>query len=344
MRRRTTVLLIVGLLLGLLVLAPTATPFRVESTTSDAMAPTIAAGDAYVTVPADAVVEGDIVVFWASEEGRFLTRSVLGVADRGFVIGTGADTAVGNASGVDDGGSGAEGFRNASAGETRAVPRSAIVAKVLTVGGSPAVLPGLGGVVSTLAAFRVVGLFLALLLVTGVVARRRLATRASGPRATIRVRTVAVPLLIVLFVTCVAITPLSATSYQLTYDAIETGESDLPEGESVTREVSLPVATPPLSRWTVDGEGTTVLNWTEREGAINATLTLPPPEEAGGTVVGVRLFPYPAWVPAAPLETAHDVHPILASLLGAVILVGPLAALYRLFLDGARPIARARSR
>jgi hypothetical protein len=344
MRRRTTVLLIVGLLLGLLVLAPTATPFRVESTTSDAMAPTITAGDAYVTVPAEGVVEGDVVVFWAPEEGRFLTRSVLGVADRGFVLGTGADTAVEDTSGVNDGRSGAEGSRNTSADEPRVVPRSAIVAEVLTVGGSPAVLPGLGGVVSTLAAFRIVGLLLALLLVAGVVARRRLATRASGRRATIRVRTVVVPLLIVLFVTCVAITPLSATSYQLTYDAIETGESELPEGETVTRAVSLPVATPPLSQWTVDGEGTTVLNWTEREDAIDATLTVPPPEEAGGTVVAVRLFPYPAWVPAAPLRAAHDVHPILASLLGAVILVGPLAVLYRLFLDGTRPIARVRRR
>ena len=334
MRRRTTTLLIVGLLLGLLVVAPTATPFRVESATSDAMAPAIESGDAYVTVPADAVSRGDVVVFWAPGEGRFLTRAVIGVEEGGYVLGTGADaTPAANGSAP-----------NVSAGDPRLVPRSAIVATVLTLGGSPVVLPGLGRLVSTLAAYRIVGLFLALLVIAFWAMGRRLATRTGGRTATIRLRTVAVPLFAVLFVACVAITPLSATSYQLTYDATGTDGAASGDGENLTREVSLPVATPPLTRWVVDGEGTVVLNWTETRGGLNATLSVPPPAAAGESVVAVHLFPYPAWVPTAPLNAAHGVHPVVASLLGAAMLVGPIAVPYWLFVDGSRPIARVRRR
>jgi len=334
MHRHTTGLLIAGLLLGMLVLAPTATPFRVESATSDTMAPTIESGDAYVTVPADSVSRGDVVVFWAPEEGRFLTRAVLGVEEGGYRLGT-ADS---DTDPPENDGGGA----NASAEQSRVVPRSAVVATVLTVGGAPVVLPGMGGVFSALAAYRIVGLFLALLVVAGWVARRRLAARASGRTVTIRVGTVAAPLLAVLFVTCVAITPLSATSYRLTY--AETGGADAAGGESLTREVSLPVATPPLTRWIVRGETATVANWTPKAGSINATLSVPPPGEAGRTIVAVHLFPYPAWLSGGVLGAAHDVHPVVASLLGAVTLVGPLAIPYRLFVDGRRPIARVRRR
>jgi hypothetical protein len=333
MRIHTTAILVAGLLLTLLVVAPTATPFRVETATDDATAPAIERGDAYVTVPADEIEDGDIVVFWAAEEGRFLTRSVAGVTEGGYRVGgTG-----------DPGGNATSGGGNAIAGE-RVVPRSAIVGKLATVGGAPVVLPGLGGVVAALAASRVVGLFVALLVVAGALLRRRLSTGRSGRTATVRLRTVAVPLLVVLFVTCVAITPLSATSYRLTYAVTETGETGIGVGEDVTREVSLPASSPPLTRWVVEGDGVTVANWTPERGAINSTLSVPPPEEAGRTVVAVHLFPYPAWVPASLVEAAHDIHPAVASLLGAVTLVGPLALAYRLFLDGDRPIAHFRRR
>ena len=332
MRRRTTTLLIVGLLLGLLVIAPTATPFRVESATSDAMAPTIESGDAYVTVPADAVSEGDIVVFWAPEEGQFLTRSVLATGEPGYVLGP-----EGAAAGPTD-----EGTENASTRDSRVVSRSAIVAKVLTVGGSPVVFPGFGGVVSTLGTVQIVGLFLALLVLAVWFVRRRVSERANGRTVTIRVRTVAVPLLLVLFVTCVAITPLSATSYRLTYDVTETNESGAANGAGVTRAVTLPAVAPPLTEWVVDGEGATVLNWTSDGNGVNATLSVPPPEEADRAEVAVHLFPYPEWVPEPLLGAAHDLHPIVANLLGAVTLVGPLALLYRVLLDGAQPIARVR--
>jgi signal peptidase len=320
MRRYVTTLLLVGLLLGLLVLATTATPLRVEAATSDAMAPTIESGDAYVTVPVDRVERGNVVVFWAPEEGRFLTRSVLEAGDGVYSVGTGGDS-----------------------GDARVVPRSAIVAEVLTVGGAPVVLPGLGGPLSALAEFRIVALSLALLLGAAWITRSRLASRATDRTATIRVRTVAVPLLAVLFVTCVAITPLSATSYQLTYGG-ETGGDDPGADGDLTRNVSLPVATPPFTQWVVRGEAVTVERWSAESGTINATLSVPPPGEAGQSVVAVHLFPYPAWVPRGLLEATHGVHPVVASLLGAALPVGPLALLYRLLLDGGRPIARVRRR
>jgi hypothetical protein len=321
MRQRTTVLLIAGLLLGLLVVAPTATPFRVETTSSDAVAPTIESGDAYVTVPADTISEGDIAVFWAPEKGEFLTREVLNVGENGYVVGG-----------------------NTTAGDPRIVTRSSTVATVATVAGSPVVMPGLGGVVSTIATYRILVLFSILLVLAAWFVRRRLLARSSGRVVMIRLRTVAVPLLAVLFVTCVAITPLSATSHQLTYSFNGTAASGPADGENATRTAFLPTPTPPLTQWIMSGESATVLNWTEENGGINATLSVPPPETASGTVVTVRMFPYPEWTPTSPLETAHDVHPIVGSLLGAVILVVPLALLYRILLDPYWLITRVRRR
>jgi hypothetical protein len=321
MRRRTAVFLIVGLLLGLLVVAPTATPFRVESAASDAMAPTIGSADAYVTVPADTVSEGDIVVFWAPEDGAFLVREVVRIEDRSYVVGTSADAASGD----------------------RVIPRSTIVGTVATLGGSPVVLPGLGGVVSAMSTYRIVLLFVGLLVLTAWFVRRRLLTRTSERTVMIRLRTIAVPLLAVVFVTCVAITPVSATSYQLTYTFDGAGEPD-PTAENTTREAFLPTVTPPFTQWVVTGESATVLNWTEEQGGINATLSVPPPETASRTEVTVRMYPYPGWVPAPVLERAHGVHPIFASLIGAVILVAPLALLYWLVFDPDQLITRVRRR
>jgi hypothetical protein len=340
MRRRTLILLIAGLLLGLLVVAPTATPFRVETTASDAMAPTIGAGDAYVTVPADTVSEGDIAVFWAPEEGEFLTRKVLRVGENGYVVGTGTN---GEGIGANENETD-EGMRNATTGDPRVVPRSSIVATVATVAGSPVVLPGLGGVIAALSAYRILLLFSVLLVLAAWVVRRRLLARSSGRVVMIRLRTVAVPLLAVVFVTCVAITPLSATTHQLTYSFDGAGGPGPSDGENATRTVFLPAATPPLTQWIVRGEGATVLNWTEAAGGINATLSVPPPETASRTEVTVRMFPYPEWVPPSLLEAAHDVHPIVGSLLGSVILVVPLSVLYRLILDPNWLVTRVRRR
>jgi signal peptidase len=332
------VLLIAGLLLGLLVVAPTATPFRVESATSDTMAPTIGSGDAYVTVPADTISEGDIAVFWAPGEGEFLTREVLDIGENGYVVGTN-----GGATGVNESATGDMG-ENATPGDPRVVPRSSIVATVATVAGSPVVLPELGGVVSTLATYRTLVLFSILLVLAALLVRRRLLARSSERVVMIRLRTVAVPLLAVIFVTCVAITPLSATSHQLTYSFDGTGGPGPADGENATRTAFLPTATPPLTQWTVSGETATVVNWTEEDGGINATLSVPPPEAASRTEVTVRMFPYPEWVPPTLLSTAHGVHPIVGSLLGAVILVVPLWLLYRIVLDPYWLVTRVRRR
>jgi hypothetical protein len=332
MRQRTNILLIAGLLLGLLVVAPTATPFQVESATSDAVSPAIESGDAYVTVPADTISEGDIVVFWAPEKGTFLTREVLRIDGGRYVVGTG-----GNGSGTTDPGA------NATTGDPRVVPRSSVAATVPTLMGAPVVLPRLGGVFAALAAYRIVALFLLLFVLAALFVSRRLLARTQGQAVMIRVRTLAIPLLAVLFVACLAITPLSATAHQLTYTLDGTNESSA-VAENTTRAVSLPATTPPLTKWVVRGEGTTVANWTEEEGGINATLSIPPPERTTRTVVTVRLFPYPEWTPTPLVETAHDVHPAVASLLGAVALVGPLALLYRVILDPNRLVARVRRR
>ena len=325
---RGQVAVVVVVLLSLLLIAPAASPLRLGYVTSDSMAPTLEPTDGYVAVHPIEVTTGDIVVFWSPLRGDYVTHRVVDQTAEGFVTKGDDNPSTDQATGYPP------------------VPRSAIVGEVVTVGDSPIVLPGLGAVVPAVQRYRVVVFGLLLLAAVGLLVRVRRGWSTKRPgRTVLRVRDVVEPLLIVGVVTFVAVTPLGAASYQLTYVATTDGggEYTIPVGETVTRNVSIGAARSPATTRVIRAEGMTILD-SERNGSTtDLTVSIPPPEAAGAQSMAVSVHPYPSVLPRPVLEDLHDVHPVLASVASTVAVFGALWLLYRLALDRDRPILTSRT-
>ena len=325
---RGQVAVVVVVLLSLLLVAPTAAPLRMGYVTSESMAPTLEPTDGYFAVHPIEVTEGDIVVYWSPIRGEYVTHRIVDQTAEGYVT------------------KGDNSPRTDQATGYPPVPRSAIVGEVLTVGGAPVVIPGLGLVVPTIQQYRIVVLGLLLLAAAGLLVRVRRGWSTERPgRTVLRVRDVVEPLLIVGVVTFVAVTPLGAASYQLTYVATvdSSGQYTIPVGESVTRNVSIDADDNPATVRVVRAKGMTILG-SERNGSVtDLTVSIPPPESAGPRGMSVNVYPYPAALPRPVLEELHDVHPVLANAVSTGAVFGALWLLYRLALDRDRPIVTSRS-
>lgn len=326
---RGQVAVVVVVLLSLLLVAPAASPIRTGYVTSDSMAPTLEPSDGYFAVDPIDVTTGDIVVYWSPIRGEHVTHRVVGETAEGYVTkGDNAD-------------------RTDQQTGYPPVPRSAVVGEVLTVGGNPVVLPGLGAVVPAIQRYRIAVFGLLLLAAAGLLVRVRRGWNAKRPgRTVLRVRDVVEPLLIVGLVTFVAVTPLGAASYQLTYVATADagGEYTIPVDETVTRNVSVEADRSPVTARVIRADGMTIVD-SERNGSVtDLTVSIPPPEATGSQTMTVNVYPYPAVLPRPVLEDFHDVHPVLANAVSTALVFGALWILYRLALDRDRPVMTSRTR
>lgn len=326
----TRALLVVIVLLAVLATGTTASPVRVRAMAGPEMAPTVGPGDAYVVVDADTVEVGDVVVFWSPETGTFETRRVVERTDAGYVTkGDGLETT------------------DQAAGRSP-VPRSGIVGEVATLDGGLVVLPGLGGVVTFAGERSLLLLGLVALLAGAYVVRGRPQRRRPDPdRHVWRVRDVAGTLFVAALVTSLALTPLGAASYQVTFMATADGGEAryaVPVGEPVTRTVELPAPRMPATRLVLEAEGVTVDSWARTGDALAVTVTVPPAATTGAQPATLSVFPYPAVLPRPALEALHTVHPLAAILGSAAGLLALPVLAYLLFVDGARPIRVHRAR
>lgn len=326
MRRQAAV--IVVLLLGLLLVTPSASPLRIGYVTSDSMAPTLEPSDGYVAVPPGDVEAGDVVVFWSSLRGEYVTHRVVDQTDAGLVTKGDGNQQTDQESGYPP------------------VQRSAVVAKVVTVGGGPLVLPGVGTVIPAIQRYRslLFGAMLAAALLLLVRVRARWRQKRPG-RTVLRIRDVVEPLLLVGLVTFVAVTPLGAATYQLTYVATAdgSGQYSIPIDEAATRNVSIHATDTPFTTRVVRAEGMTVVDREANGSSIDLTVSIPPPGSAGPRDTAIRVYPYPSVAPQSVIERLHDVHPAVAILGTSGTLFGALYLLYRLSLDPDRPIFTSRS-
>lgn len=326
MRRQAAV--VVLLMLGLLLVTPSASPLQIGYVTSDSMSPTLEPSDGYVAVPSGEVEVGDVVVFWSSLRGEYVTHRVVEVTDEGLLT---------------------KGDNNRQTDQAAGYPpvqRSAVVAEVLTVDGSPLVLPGLGAVVPAVQRYRAL-LFVAILLSAVLLlvrVRAKWGSRRPG-RTVLRVGDLVEPLLVVGFVTFVAVTPLGAATYHLTYVATEdgTGGYSIPIDEPATRTISVHAPDSPFTTHVVRAEGMTVVEQEANGSSVDLTVSIPPPGAAGPRGTAIRVYPYPGVAPQSLVERLHDVHPVVAILGISGSLFGALYLLYRLALDRERPIVTSRS-
>jgi len=320
----TRAIIIVVLLLGLLVSATTVSPVRLQSPESDAMAPTINANDVYLISGARVIESGDVIVFWSPERGEFLTRRVVDQTDNGFITKADGASSTDQATGLSP------------------VPRSGVVGKVVTIGGRLAVIPGLAGPVSVVAQFslELLGLIVALLALLISRGRQRY-ERETSDRRVWRVKDVALTVFLVGLIVSVALTPLGASSFQVTFIATEDGGESrytVPVGETVNRTLSLPVDPQPFSRSVVRADGLTIETWQRTDDALEVTVKVPASAALGRQPAAIRVFPYPAILPRTMIERLHDIHPIVAIFGSVAALLGLPVLLYGLFVDGNRPI------
>jgi signal peptidase len=303
-------------LAGLLVLvAPPPSPVHLSYVTSDSMAPTLEAGDAYLVVDSGAPTTGDVLVYDAETREGYTTHRVVDVTDNGYMTQGDANPTPDQASGEPP------------------VTEDQILGTVLSVGDQPLAIPLVGSLAAS------VGVQDAALFIVGLLGIRAVGQRnAELPdRSAPRVSSVFVPL-VVLFVIAAALSlTIAPTTQSMTYTATESGSAApavVPVGEPSTVELRVAVRGLPLTHTVFEADGATVTSVESADGGAMLTATLPARAEPGSFDVAVTAVPYPQTLPAATIETLHAVHPLAARLatIGAAVL--PLWLLYWLFVDG----------
>ena len=300
-----------ALLLGLVavLVTPATSPAYLGSATSGSMAPAIQAGDGYVVVGAGEVEVGDVVVFSSPERGGYVTHRVVGESPAGFVTRGDANPSTDQEAGM------------------APVPRSAIVGEVLSVGGSPLVVPGLGTVVGLVDDHGIVALAVVILagVVLGVRDRKR---RDPRKRSLLRIGDLVPPLLAGALTLSVAAVLLASSSHVIYL------QGDLAGTETAT--VTLDGEVGPFTELVVEADGVTIEERTVEDGRIRLTLSVPP--ESQGSNVRLHVRPYPGTLPQAQLESLDGIHPLLAALASIGVVLGPLVVAYWLLLDPKQPL------
>ncbi|MFB6187483.1 MAG: signal peptidase I, partial [Halobacteriaceae archaeon] len=139
-------LLLLFLLLLLLLIAPVWAPVHLSYVYSDSMAPTINEGDGYILVPAGEVTPGEIITFYSPKRNAYITHRVVKETPAGFITKGDNNPVTDQATGL------------------QPVDRSQIVGEVLTIGGTPIIIPHLGtllGVFKSIQNIVIAGLLLA---------------------------------------------------------------------------------------------------------------------------------------------------------------------------------------
>jgi len=298
-----------------------ASPVHVSYVYSDSMEPTLDVNDGYIVVDGP-VEQGDIAVFRSAEREEYVTHRVVGQTDPGFVTKGDNNDATDQATGHSY------------------VQREDIVGTVLTVGGTPLTIPGLGVAVSALVANRLLVAATGSVLVAGSLLYD--AGNDSRPeRSLLRVSDVTHPLLVVALLTAVGVLLTGAVTHEVTYVAVEGGgggQNVITVGKSTTDEMSISVAAQPFAYRVIDAEGTTVTEQERNASAISATLRVPPQPTYGAYETTISVYRYPAVLPERVVRSLHTTSPVLAAGTTVGVLFAPILLAYAVLFDGKRPL------
>ncbi|MFC5365366.1 signal peptidase I [Salinirubrum litoreum] len=302
------------------VVAPPPTPLNVSYVTSDSMEPTIHAGDGYLLLDA-AVETGDVVTYRATD-GAYVTHRVVGETDAGYLT---------------------QGDANPSTDQTAGAPPvtdDRIVGRVVTLGGSPVTVPGVGPLFEFVDRFRLelLGGIIALLSLDLLV---REETARDPTRPVTTVGDVVPPLLVGFTLAGVLALTIAASPNELVYVATETatpGGRTIPVGETVTREVTASATQLPFTTVLAESTGAQIVAQSATDAGLDLTLSLPGHETTGPRRVTLTTSVYPTTLPAGVLADLHAVHPLVARLASVGALTTPFAAAYLLLFDARSPL------
>lgn len=316
------------LFIALLAAAPAGSPARLSYVYSDSMEPTLEVNDGYLLIPSDGVETGEVVTFYSSEHGEYVTHRVVGESRRGLITKGDNNAATDQASGHPH------------------VPREEVVGELLTVGGEPVVVPGFGNAVTVVRGHRLVLLgALGLLLVVGGIRPGR--ANAARERSVPRIRDVFLPLFLVALLSTTGLVFLGGHAEQVRVVTVEGGSSSpnvVDIGEPYTTTVRVNRSASAFTDTVVGARGGNLSDRRHNGTAITAKLRVPPRQETGPQTASVLVHRYPAVLPRGALGWLHDVHPLVPAGATTAIVSLPLYLVYLIAFDGATPVRPSRRR
>lgn len=317
--------LIVGLVC-LLVITPAVAPVQLSYVYSGSMEPTIEQFDGYVLIrTADANV-GDIVTFWSSERDTYVTHRITGRSNQGFITKGDANPTTDQAAG------------------SPYVDREDIRGRVLTLRGSPVLVPGLGEFARFVRTHRapIAGLLGSALL--AALLRGRTASRPS--RSVPRVRDVLWPVFVVAVISAIGLQFAGAQTKQMTYVALSSetdGPNRLTVGEAGTDSFTINRSELPMTAYVVSADRMTITNQTRNDSTITVSVRIPPPTHTGVVTTTVTVNRYVTVLPMGIIRRLHGIHPFLAGATTVGVTMLPLVVLVTLAIDGKQPIRSVES-
>jgi signal peptidase len=328
--------------------APAGAPLQISYVTSDSMAPTLEANDGYVLVPAPTVETGDVITFYSEERDSYVTHRAIAVTPDGIVTKGDNNPTTDQASGYPP------------------VQPSDVSGKLLTAGGGPVVIPGLGPALGAIAGYwyLIVGGLGAYLLV-GAGGDRRPEKRDH----VLKSREIVLPVTVLAIVAGIAFVSLGAVHVTQAYTVTDESTTDpaaLTVGEARTQSITLETTTSPFTHVVTETAGMELVNTTavppggdtaEPEAATRGlpyqpfessqqtiNTRIPPQDTAGSHETTVHVHPYPATLPGATIEALHRIHPLVAAIVTVLAGTAPLYLLYWLVVDTTTPLRPGRSR
>jgi signal peptidase len=318
---RSALALGIALLAATVLVAPGLSPVHLAYATSDSMAPTIGVDDGYVVVDTESVERGDIVTFWSAERGEYVTHRVVGETDGGYLTQGDANPSTDQAGGM------------------APVEPSAIRGEVLTVAGTPVVIPQLGVLAGLLSPW-------AMLALAGLLVGHSLVTGGRPGRDVVFPGDVLVPTFLVLAVGVALLTTAGGASAELRYRAVENPSTaaEVPVGESTTKQVGVQLVKPPFTHAIVESEGVTDEERTLGDRQARMTVSVPAQSDPGAVTGSVAVRAYPATLPPSWLRGLQSIHPWLATAGATAAGFLPLGLAGLLLVDHSTPLRRPRWR
>lgn len=321
MDRNVALVIVVGLGCVAVVVAP----IQISYVYSGSMEPTIHQYDGYVVLEGSSVSPGDVVVFRSEEKDAYVTHRIVAETPEGYLTQGDANPSTDQASG------------------SPPVEESAVVGRVLTVGGDPVTIPALGRAVRLLRKHAVAA---AVVAVLGILLLASRSTDRPG-RSVVRVDDVVRPLFVAVLVTALVAGVAGTRTVDLHYVAVDghpAGPRTMEVGEARNETIRIERPEVPGMQVVAVGDDVVVTDRTANATTIELSVRIPPPESVGPHGGVLRVARYPATLPSAFLRRLIAVHPGLAALASALSVLGPLYLVARLALDGRTPLRPSRRR
>lgn len=269
--------------------------------------------EAYILTPPNQMQQGDAVQYWDNGTQSFRLSTIRRSTSAGYVVTAPPESGI----------------------NTTVVPAYAIVGTPITIAGEPMGIPFVGAIVPFVRSAQSLVLvsFLAVSVLIGAIIRERTGTHR---RNVLRVRHVMLPILAVVILSTLAITPIAASTYQIGYEPGT--ETEVPTDDEWTEQrFTVRYRQPLFTHLIVETPTEDLVRWQQGKRVLRADIRVP---TVGSYTTSLSMFPYLAVLPRSIIQQLHAIHPVVAIVGTTVVVSGPLAAIYGLFIDGTKPAPR----